>query len=103
MTCGHWLLRLGRAWRTGGAECGKIVDGRHKAGHDTVGTTVPPARYLNAYAGVPRPFALRRRGVDGRDTPGHDGEATAAAIFSHRGAGAAGWPALWKSALALTG
>ena len=36
---------------TGGAECGKAVDGRHKAGHDTVGTTVPPARYLNAYAG----------------------------------------------------
>src|SRR4051812_38199810 len=42
---------LARPSTTGGAECGKVVDGRHKAGHDTVGTTVPPARYLNAYAG----------------------------------------------------
>jgi hypothetical protein len=31
---------------------------------------------------------------DGRDKPGHDREATAAAIFRHRDAGAAGWPTL---------
>lgn len=31
---------------------------------------------LSLWMGVTRPSALRRRGVDGRDTPGHDGGAT---------------------------
>jgi hypothetical protein len=47
---------LARPSTTGGVDRDKVVDGRHKAGHDAVGTILPPARYFNAYA----------------DKPGHD-------------------------------
>src|SRR3954452_10835156 len=50
---------LCRPSTTGGADRGKVVDGRDKPGHDTMGTTVPPACYFNANG----------------DTPDHDGGA----------------------------
>ena len=53
---------------------------------------------LSSWPGVSRPSTLHRRSADGRDTPGHDVVATAAAIFSHRSACIAGWPTPWHSA-----
>src|SRR3954453_11480855 len=46
---------LCRPSTTGGADRGKVVDGRDKSGHDTMGTAVPPACYFNANAGLSRP------------------------------------------------
>src|SRR5690242_15939179 len=44
----------------------QVVDGRHMAGHDTVGAVTPQGPYFNAYA----------------DKPGHDGVATDAAMLA---------------------
>src|SRR4051794_33128716 len=46
---------LCRPSTTGGADRGKVVDGRDKRGHDTMGTTVPPTCYFDANAGHARP------------------------------------------------
>src|SRR4051812_48489659 len=77
-----------------------VVDGRHKAGHDTVGT---PARYFNAYRAWPRhgghparffksiwgwappPTPLPPPAppvVDGRHKAGHDTRGTPARYFN---------------------
>src|SRR5689334_25438179 len=45
---------------TGGAETGKVVDGRAKPGHDAMGTTVPQSPYFNAYAGLSGPSVAAR-------------------------------------------
>jgi len=44
--------------------------------------------------GLSRPSPSAHAATDGPDEPGYDEEATAAPVFRHRGAGAAGWPAL---------
>src|SRR5690348_11911010 len=71
---------LCRPSMTGSAETAKVVDGRHKAGHDTVETTARPcpAKLAPMRTGramtvevQPRP-TVSKIGACGRDTPGHD-------------------------------
>src|SRR5690242_19221347 len=63
-------LRTSQPCETSG---GRVVA---TANRSLVGTHCPP---FPSWPGVSRPSALRRRGADGRDTPGHDGEGCAAA------------------------
>src|SRR3954469_24328896 len=62
-----------------GADRGKVMNGRHEAGHDTVGTTPPLAHNFNAYAGssgpsiqarVPRQMARTSRAMTMWEHPG---------------------------------
>src|SRR5689334_210894 len=46
---------LARPPTTSPVSARQVVDGRHMAGHDTVGAVAPQARYFNAYAGLSGP------------------------------------------------
>src|SRR3954454_11581375 len=70
---------LARPPTTCGADRGKVMNGRHEAGHDTVGTTPPLAHNFNAYPGssgpsiqarVPRQMARTSRAMTMWEHPG---------------------------------
>src|SRR5690349_13879931 len=68
---------LARPSTTCGAEYGKVMDGRHKAGHDMVGAIPPHFHHFNANAGLSEPsISSTCAATDGPNKPGHDNKET---------------------------